>query len=304
MGLWHTLLGWLDTPAPTATKAEPAPEPIRLDAAPPAAAEPVLDPLPAAAAPAPAAAAALAPRPAVAAPFGGQQPDLFETAERDACINGPALREALSVYAGMAWDRQLDFADRIGELPWLMDAAKGQLQFGDDLRFGMQLLGSYNLASKTWQWIWACDQTAIHPASTVVAEQLRDFGKQQKLPWFTEPQSALRAEELHQIGLIASGADESAGYYLGNYGDDIVLALIDHGNGLPVPTPRPERVLTVVPQLIGQFNLNHRLLLRHYLSAKGFALHEAATRIMAEHPDCRVAAELDVQGHMISLSAC
>ncbi|KAF5300731.1 hypothetical protein FQA39_LY19123 [Lamprigera yunnana] len=200
------------------------------------------------------------------------QPDLFENAaptDTDAAtagvpevIDNPALREVLSVYAGMAWDRQMDFAEKVGERAWSADTSQGMIQFGDDLRFRMQVLGSYAFESGTWQWIWANTQAEVAPAYTEVARQLLGFGNAQQLPLFTQPRSALREEDLHTIGLIAAGADESAGYYLGNYGTDgILLALIDPGHGLPSKTPKPERVLTVVPQLISQFALNHRSLL-------------------------------------------
>ena len=108
-------------------------------------------------------------------------------------------------------------------------------------------------------------------------------------------------EDLHAIGLIAAGADESAGYYLGNYGEGILLALIDPGNGLPDAAPKPERVLTVVPQLISQFALDHRSLLRHYLQAKGFSVQETATEITGVQGATRVNAVLDAEGRISAL---
>ncbi|MEG0975928.1 MAG: hypothetical protein RSD57_18200 [Comamonas sp.] len=306
MGLWQKLFGWLNPSAPTAAQAPGAADHIAAPGAPAHASvepefrvahEPAFDPHAELAAPTPAAPDASA--------LASSQPDLFEAAAHTAAdadvpevMDSPALREVLSVYAGMAWDRQMDFAEIVGERAWSADTSQGMIQFGDDLRFRMQVLGSYSFQTGSWQWIWANTQAEVPPAFTEVARQLLGFGNTQQLPLFTQPRSAIREEDLHTIGLIAAGADESAGYYLGNYGDGILLALIDPGHGLPAKASKPERVLTVVPQLISQFTLDHRTLLRHYLQAKGFAVHETEAQITAQQGASQVRAELDAQGRI------
>lgn len=320
MGLWQKLLGWLNPSAPTAAPAEtlsPPPAGVAAGAAPqePAARggrEPAFDPSSELAAPvssisnaADAQQTSVAPQAAEAAPSA--QADLFEAAaareaEIPAAIADPALREALSTYAGMAWDRQLDFADKVGDRPWSADTAQGLISFGDDLRFRMQVLGSYSFQSGTWLWIWAHTQAEVAPAFTEVARQLQGFGAAKNLALFTEPRTALRQEDLHAIGLIAAGADNSAGYYLGNYGEGILLALIDPDHGLPSTAAKPERVPTVVSQLIGDFDLDHRLLLQHYLAAKGFSVQETGSRITGQHGANRIVADLDAQGRVSEVS--
>lgn len=316
MGLWQKLFGWLNPSAPTAAQAPGAADHASAPGMPAhapqepgfhVAHEPAFDPHADLAVPAQAA-DAQAPDATAA---DGNQPDLFEAAARkeaeaEAAIpevmKTPALREALSVYAGMAWDRQMDFAEKVGERAWSADTSQGMIQFGDDLRFRMQVLGSYSFQTGTWQWIWANTQAEVAPAFTEVARQLLGFGNAQHLPLFTQPRSNLREEDLHTIGLIAAGADESAGYYLGNYGDGILLALIDPGQGLPVAAnTKPERVLTVVPQLISQFALDHRSLLRHYLPAKGFAVQEGESHITGQLGASKVTAQLDAQGRVIDI---
>ena len=317
MGLWQKLFGWLNPSAPTAAQGPgaadhasapgmPAHAPVEPDFH--AAREPAFDPHADLAAPAPVAPGMAVPD---AVALESAQPDLFEAAARkDAeaeaavpeAMKTPALREALSVYAGIAWDRQMDFAEKVGERAWSADTSQGMIQFGDDLRFGMQVLGAYSFQTGTWQWIWANTQAEVAPAFTEVARQLLGFGNAQNLPLFTQPRSNLREEDLHTIGLIAAGADESAGYYLGNYGDGILLALIDPGQGLPVTAnTKPERVLTVVPQLISQFALDHRSLLRHYLPAKGFALQESESQITGQLGANTVTAQLDAKGRVTEI---
>ena len=328
MGLWQKLFGWLNPSAPTAAHAERTTDPhtahsgnAPLEPGFAAAHEPAFDPHAELVAPAPVPddriAPGEAPYEAHEAPAAAEsaahsdQPDLFEAAAQaeaarlaamPSVINVPALREALSVYAGMAWDRQIDFAERVGDRPWSADMSQGLILFGDDLRFRMQVLGSYSLQSGTWQWIWANTQAEVPPAFTEVARQLLGFGNAQQLALFTQPRSALREEDLHTIGLIAAGADESAGYYLGNYGDGILLALIDPDHGLPSTAPKPERVPSVVSQLISDFELDHRLLLQHYLPAKGFSVQETGSRITGQHGANRIVADLDSQGRISAVS--
>ena len=320
MGLWQKLFGWLNPSAPTATHADNATSPGPATPVEPgfgSAHEPAFDPQAQLDSPAAIPGAPVAPHldaPAQPADAGDSnpQPDLFEAAAQaeaarvaalPAVINDPALRDALSVYAGMAWDRQIDFAETVGDRSWSADTSQGLIQFGDDLRFRMQVLGSYSFQSGTWQWIWANTQAEVQPAFTEVARQLLGFGNAQQLALFTQPRSELREQDLHTSGLIAAGADESAGYYLGNYGDGILLALIDPAQGLPhAANSKPERVLSVVPQLISEFELNHRLLLQHYLPAKGFALEEGAAQITATRGASSITAKFDEQGRLSGLT--
>lgn len=318
MGLWQKLFGWLNPSAPTAAPAEtPSPHPAAATRAAPqepvrGTREPAFDPSAELAAPVTsipsageATAAAVPHAAAEAAP--SPQADLFEAAaareaEVPPAIADPALRDALSAYAGMAWDRQLDFAEKVGDRPWSADTAQGLIAFGDDLRFRMQVLGSYSFQSGTWLWIWAHTQAEVAPAFTEVARQLQGFGAAKNLELFTQPRTALRQEDLHVIGLIAAGADDSAGYYLGNYGEGILLALIDPDHGLPTTAPKPERVPTVVSQLISDFELNHRVLLQHYLPAKGFSVQETGSRITGQHGANRIVADLDSLGRISAIS--
>jgi hypothetical protein len=320
MGLWQKLLGWLNPSAPMAAPADTLSPPpagpvagsVAQDAAARGAREPAFDPAaelaaPVASMPSVPLAPPLSAAPEAAEAAPSPQADLFEAAaarEADvpAAIADPALREALSTYAGMAWDRQLDFADKVGERPWSADTAQGLIAFGDDLRFRMQVLGSYSFQSGTWLWIWAHTQAEVAPAFTEVARQLQGFGAAKNLALFTDPRTALRQEDLHVIGLIAAGADNSAGYYLGNYGDGILLALIDPDHGLPTTAPKPERVPTVVSQLISDFELDHRVLLQHYLAAKGFSVQETGSRITGQHGANRIVADLDSLGRISAVS--
>ncbi len=314
MGLWQKLFGWLNPSAPTAAlPADGAAAPSQ------PAVEPAFDgqPLPPGDVLDGAAAAASATdTPAATA---AHQADLFEAGAADSSADdalravqppppiqapwfSPALQGVLSVYAGMAWERQIDFSEKIGERPWSVDMSTGRIQFGDDLPFSMQVLGTYALQSGTWQWIWAHTQAPVAPAFTEVAKQLRSFGAEQKLALLTQPRTEMDEQDLHLIGLIASGADESAGYFLGNYGEGVMLVLVDPGHGLPVARHAPERVISTVPQVISQFDVDHRVLLQHYLEAKGFAVQEVGQQIMGQQGSQRITAELDAQGRIASLN--
>lgn len=212
-------------------------------------------------------------------------------------------QQMLALYCGIAWDRQLDFAELIGERDWTADAEAGTISFGHELTFAMQVLGSYSAASGTWRWIWANEQATVGEGSMLVARQMRVHGEQEHLAFLTEPQYPLAQQDLHQLGLIACGADESAGYYLADYGEGIMLVLIDPAHGLPKAGFDIARVLSVVPQVISQYPVDHRLMLLHYLQAKGMSVHETAGEIVGTGAGQRVVAQLDAQGRIVSLSA-
>ncbi|GAB2488405.1 hypothetical protein GCM10027082_44490 [Comamonas humi] len=290
MGLWQSLLRWFrPSEPPTLANTAAAAADDRVE--PGTTADPLaaLDPLP-------------EPAPAQSElPFDSEQP-AAEALVAGSGWGSARQRQMLALYGGMAWDRQIDFAALIGEHDWTADAEAGTISFGSELTFPMQVLGSFSAVSGTWRWIWANEQAQVSEDSMVVARQMRVHGEQEAIAFLTEPQYPLAQQDLHQLGLIACGADESAGYYLADYGEGIMLVLIDPGHGLPKAEFNLARVLSVVPQVISQYPMSHRLMLLHYLQAKGMAVQESAHEITATRGSDRLVAQLDAQGRIASLN--
>jgi len=282
MGLWQSLLRWFKPSEPTspANAAATAGERVEPGVAP--------DPLPAA-----------EPEPAQhELPFDGA---VESAAPAGSGWGSARQQQMLALYCGIAWDRQIDFAELIGERDWSADAEAGMISFGRELTFAMQVLGSYSAASGTWRWIWANEQAQVGEGSMLVARQMRVHGEQEQLAFLTEPQYPLAQQDLHQLGLIASGADESAGYYLADYGEGIMLVLIDPGHGLPKAGFDLARMLSVVPQLIRQYPVDHRLMLLHYLQAKGMVAQDSGSEIVGTRAGQQLVVQLDAQDRIASI---
>ncbi|MGL4599597.1 MAG: DUF6882 domain-containing protein, partial [Bacteroidia bacterium] len=50
-------------------------------------------------------------------------------------------QELIERYGGMAFDKQLDFAELVGGKNWNADIGKGEISFGGELHFPIQILG-------------------------------------------------------------------------------------------------------------------------------------------------------------------
>lgn len=107
---------------------------------------------------------------------------------------------------------------------------------------------------------------------------------------------------MHLIGLVASGIFDSTAYYIADYGQGAMVVTI---KGVEVDKLRKEnhvRILTVFPQLISQFDINHKLALTHYLTAKGYAISEEGTNITGTQNGNRITGEFDKFSRLISLN--
>ncbi len=106
---------------------------------------------------------------------------------------------------------------------------------------------------------------------------------------------------MHMLGLIALGMFNSKGYYIADYGSGAMLVTL-FGDDLD-KHDNPYGVLTTFPQLISQFDLNHKSALKHYLLAKGYSLSSSdANSIIGTQEQETIHAEFDGQGRLMKLT--
>ena len=61
-------------------------------------------------------------------------------------------QELLGRYAALAFNKQSDLYEVIGDNAWNVDMAAGVISFGPGLVFSVQILGSFSHMSETWLW--------------------------------------------------------------------------------------------------------------------------------------------------------
>ncbi|SFE10431.1 hypothetical protein SAMN05216378_2333 [Paenibacillus catalpae] len=227
---------------------------------------------------------------------------LIRTADIQNVENFSSLQELLERYGGIALEKQLAMTESIGSLDWSVNMSAGTATFGDDLTFPIQILGSVSHQSNTWLWAWANAQAQISSNSLTQAIQLKAYGNKNNIPELSEKTIPVTNNEGHVIASIASGMFKNRFYYAGNYGAGTAFFTIDVTE--EDLKEQPESVLTVFPQLIMTFELNHRKALSFYLKDKGFEVYESKndslTGISAK---LTVTAHFDELNRMINLEA-
>lgn len=213
----------------------------------------------------------------------------------------PTLQELFEQFAGASFEKQFNFADVIGNNNWAVDMTQGLIKFGDALVFPLQVLGTFSHASQTWLWGWANTASGIPEGLLQQARLLKQLGEAHGIPKLRDSQFEAQSTDLHIIGCVASGMFNNSAYYLADYGQGLMLAAVPDV-GLEVDRSLDHhRILTVFPQLITHFELNHKAALQHYLEAKGYAVTQTGTGIRATREDKTITADFDEHGLLMSL---
>lgn len=191
--------------------------------------------------------------------------------ENTACKNE---QELLERYACIAWEKQKDFAEVIGNNNWNIDMGKGELSFGTDLHFPIQVLGTISHAAQNWLWAWANNMSGLSPKLIEQSLQLKAYGEENNIPLLSNDNFDFSKEELHIMGMIASGMFGSSAYYIADYGQGAMVVTVKSELVDKHYKDSHHAILTVFPQVMMQYEMNHRLALTHYLNAKGYTITE------------------------------
>lgn len=224
----------------------------------------------------------------------------------------------LEQYAALALDKQTTL-ERLTDTAaaWHVDQERGILTLGDN-PFTIRWLGTYSHHSSSWLWAWANPHLVMTENDAASADILRAYtasaaDNDDSANLFQNPaDTALLAQEgfgldtaeLHNLAAVACGLTGADAYYLGDYGDGIALLAIHdpHVATAWQEDDSPARVLSIIPQTISHFDLNHQNAVRAYLLAKGYQLNEDAQHIRAQRADSQITATFDEAHRLTSLS--
>lgn len=216
---------------------------------------------------------------------------------------GKTEQELTEQYAALGLDKQRNLYDVIGDNSWNADLTKGEISFGNDLAFPIQVLGTFSHSSETWLWGWANTNSNIPQPLLEQALQLKAHGEQYDIPLFKNSTFDAAKNDLHLIGMIASGVFNSSAYYLADYGQGVLLvtlksAAIDKADKSDAP-----RVSTVFPEAISFFEMNHRNAFKNYVERKGYSVNTQSNQVIAEKNGAKITATFDEQGRLINLKS-
>ena len=191
----------------------------------------------------------------------------------------------LAPVLGVALARQTAFADVLGDRRWQLDLPSATVTFGDDLRHRIQLLGSQGDAAGTWLWAWANRAIDLPDDGLLAARWARGLGAERGLAELVEPEVPLDRADGHQLALLVAGLSGRP-YYRGPYAGGAAFFLVEVDTDPLVLPVAPERVVTLVGQLLGLYGLPHRAVVGPFLAAAGWAVAQDGGDLVATHPGC------------------
>jgi len=211
-------------------------------------------------------------------------------------------QELLERFGGNALDKQIDFDEVIGDNNWNVDMTNEVISFGADLVFPIQVLGTFSHSSETWLWAWANSKSELSDNITRQSQQLKKYGEENEIDLLRISQFDTAKHDLHLIGLIASGMFNSSGYYIADYGQGAMLVTIKSDKVDKIRKDNHHRILTVFPQLISQFEIDHYLALTNYLTDKGYSISKNGANITATKNGSTITAEFDDKSRLTKLN--
>lgn len=211
-------------------------------------------------------------------------------------------QELIERYGGIAMDKQLNFRDFIGNNNWNINIANEEISFGTDNNFPIQVLGTFSYSSQTWLWAWANIKSGLSETIIKEALQLKEYGEENAIDLLRNETFDFSEEDLHLIGIIASGIHNSSGYYICDYGQGAMVVTIKDGKVDKMhEVDNHHRILMVFPQLISQFEMNHNFALKNYLIAKGYTISDNEGNLSAIKDGETITAEFDELSRLTKL---
>lgn len=207
----------------------------------------------------------------------------------------------LEQHAALSFEKQLNFGEVIGSNNWQFDMNKGEITFGDNLSFPVQVIGSLSFNDNSWMWGWANSKSGIPDKLLLQSNELKRLGEMLQIQKLKEAHYAVSSGFEHIIGMIACGYFNTDGYYCANYGQGTLVVTIQSSMIPKINKKDTVKVLTVFPQLISSNEINHKESFKNYLIDRGFLIEESDSEIKGSIDETVIIATFDTLNRLIKL---
>ncbi len=212
-------------------------------------------------------------------------------------------QELIERYGAIALEKQIAFYQIIGNQPWHMNAEGAHVIFGSNLVCPIQVIGTYIPDSQAWLYAWANPASNFPKAVLSHARQLKEYGERHNNDFLRYHGFQATENDVHKLGLIASGMFKAMGYFIANRGDTALLLTVYNAR---VPNRIKEdlgAIPDIFPAICNLFPMNQRSAFLQYLAAKGLKYSEDGDTVTALKNDVSIVAKFDENGRMINLEA-
>lgn len=214
----------------------------------------------------------------------------------------PEFKKLFSQHAGTAFAKQLAFADFLGERGWGVDLHTGMVTFGSDLVYPLQLLGSESDGDGSWLWAWANDASNLPKPLLENANQLKNLGEKEGISELVERSFLAKEVNGHMLSMVASGMVSGSCYYRGPYSGGALYFLVrDIPNEIISPV-NPERAITVISQVIAQFEVDHQLFVESFLAQQNFNIEQTSGGLTATRDNNSIIISLNEHRQVSNIS--
>ncbi|MGB0386804.1 MAG: DUF6882 domain-containing protein [Ardenticatenaceae bacterium] len=209
------------------------------------------------------------------------------------------FRKLFSIHSATACARQLALGDFLGEHTWQLNLRAGTVDFGKGRIYPIQLIGSESDVYGTWLWGWANQQSKLPPRILKSVKLVRKYGRRNKISELTEPVHQLSLVDGHTLAMISVGIVGNCCYYRGpREGGATFFLVMDLPERIFEPDT-PQRLLTVMNQVLAQLTVHHRTMIENFLRSQRFAIRQTDTTLTAKRADgFLIKASFDKQGRM------
>jgi len=213
----------------------------------------------------------------------------------------PEFLDLFSKNAGTAFAKQLAFADHIGQGSWGIDLGVGRITFGSDLSYPLQILGSESDGDGSWLWAWANHASNLPEPLLAVSKELNAFGEKEGIKELVERSFSAQEVNGHLLSMVASGMNQNTCYYRAPYdGGAMYLLVCDVPNELTKPVAT-ERAITVLSQVISQFDVEHKIFVNSFLSQQNFELETNNDVLSAKRESNEIVVSFDAEGRIANI---
>jgi len=218
------------------------------------------------------------------------------------------LKELLSQHIGIAFGRQLAFADFLEKQNCLensefnVDMNQGVVTFGKDLRYPIQLLGSESYGDSSWLWAWANTASNLPENLLQSVNRLKSMGSELQIGEFTDPGFSLERAHGHLLSLIASGIHGHSCYYRAPYSGGALYFLV-----LDLPreifeTPDSPRLISTIMELISQsFDIDCRYMVESLFAAHQYSVQSTPDGLLAVNGSESISISFDSLGRISNI---
>jgi hypothetical protein len=207
-----------------------------------------------------------------------------------------ACNELLNKFAIQSTEKQYRLAERIGDRPWSLSLETGKIRFGDDLSWGVQVLGTESYTNATWMWAWANDSLKLPLELVDGAKKVRDFGAHKTVRELENKSFGLDVANGYALATVAVGLVEAHGYYRAPFEDGAVYVLVTDPAFPSVRPPSTAEMVQAVRKAMQSFDLDPPDALAAYAQQRAGRLDREgsrATLVIGDRP--RFTAVLDAK---------